>query len=65
MELQNGYRTIFLVKGSIGQVWNPYRTQRNPFLRVCIEPFRGSKYVALLEPFKVLYRTFSSKSAIA
>jgi len=31
------YRTIFLVKGSIGQAWNPrvlYRTQRNPFLRV-------------------------------
>jgi len=31
------YRTIFLVKGSIGQVRNPkvlYRTQRNPFLRV-------------------------------
>jgi len=28
---------FFLVKGSIGQVWNPrvlYRTQRNPFLRV-------------------------------
>jgi len=26
-----------------------------------IEPFRGSKYVELIEPFKVLYRTFSSK----
>jgi len=26
----------------------------------CIEHFRGSKYVALIEPFKVLYRTFSS-----
>jgi len=50
---------FFLVKGSIGQVWNPrvlYRTQRNPFLRVY------SKYVALIEPFKVLFRTFSSKS---
>jgi len=23
--------------------------------------FRGSKYVAWIEPFKVLYRTFSSK----
>jgi len=23
MELQNGSRTIFLVKGSIGQVWDP------------------------------------------
>jgi len=27
-----------------------------------IEPFRGSIFVALIEPFKVLYRTFSSKS---
>jgi len=27
-----------------------------------MEPFRGSKYVALIEPFKVLNRTFSSKS---
>jgi len=33
------------------------------FLRVyTVEPFRGSKYVALIEPFKVLYGTFSSKS---
>jgi len=66
MELQNG-STIFLVKGSIGQVWNPrvlYRTQRNPFLRV-YRTFRGSKYVALTEPFKVLYRTFSSKSVLS
>jgi len=30
----------------------------------CIEPFRGSKDVALIEPFKVLYRTFSSKSVV-
>jgi len=45
-----------LVKGSIGQVWNPrvlYRTQRKPFFKsVFLEPFRGSKYVALIEPFK-------------
>jgi len=57
------YRTIFLVKGSIGQVWNSrvlYRTQRNLFFK-SVELFRGSKYVALMEPFKVLYRTFSSK----
>jgi len=30
------YRTIFLVKGSIGQVWNHrvlYRTQRNPVFK--------------------------------
>jgi len=24
----------------------------------------GSKYVALMEPFKILYRTFSSKSVL-
>jgi len=44
------YRTIyFLVKGSIGQVWNPrvlYRTQRNHL------------GVPNIEPFKVLHRTF-------
>jgi len=28
----------------------------------CVEPFTGSKYVVLIEPFKVLYRTFSSKN---
>jgi len=27
-----------------------------------MEHFRGSKYVALMEPFKVLDRTFSSKN---
>jgi len=36
-----------------------------PYLEFCDHSpalhFRGSKYVALLEPFKVLYRTFSSK----
>jgi len=46
------YTTIFLVKGSIDQ----------ECIEECIEPFRGSKYVALIEHFKVLYRTFSSKS---
>jgi len=24
-----------------------------PFFKECIEPFRGSKYVALIEPFRV------------
>jgi len=58
------YRTIFLVKGSFGQVWNPrvLYNPEEPFFQECIEPFRGSKYVALIEPFKVLYRTVSSKS---
>jgi len=47
----------------------PKRFHIEPFswlLRNIIEPlkrgFRGSKYVALIEPFKVLYKTFSSKS---
>jgi len=40
-----------------GSIWNPFYE--------CIEPFRGSKYVALIEPFKVLFRTFSSKSVVS
>jgi len=33
-----------------------------PLKRLLFRTFRGSKYVALIEPFKILYRTFSSKS---
>jgi len=42
----------------------PQGSIEEPFFKECIEPFRGSKYVALIEPFEVLYRTFSSKSAV-
>jgi len=44
--------------------WPSMEPQGSLFCIECIEPFRGSKYVALIKPFKVLYRTFSSKSVI-
>jgi len=53
MELQNGsiWNLFFLllVKGSIGQVRNPRVLYRECI--ECIEPFRGSKYVGMIEPF--------------
>jgi len=36
---------------------------KNPKGFFYLEPFTDSKYVTPIEPFKVLYRTFSSKSA--
>jgi len=41
-----------------------FHIEHKGFLLFCLELFRGSKYVVLIEAFKVLYRTFSSKSVV-
>jgi len=50
----NGNQTVQGPKDSFSAFRTLFLVTKN-----CIEPFKGSKYVALTEPFKILYRTFS------